>query len=89
MHKCPHCHAEYSTAVELQRHRVDKWDHLRERYDEVVSASAKLLKAINDDERNGINNETLKALVALRLILSPTGAINHIVQREIPELPGT
>lgn len=40
--KCPHCPAEYSTAVELARHLEATWEHLRERHasaDAVVQAA--------------------------------------------------
>src|ERR1700722_598612 len=47
-------------------------------------AAARLCKAINDDDANGINDETLKATVDLRLLLSPSGAVNHLVDQSIP-----
>jgi hypothetical protein len=44
--KCPFCPAEYSTTVELQRHRESKWDHLRERYEKELGRALILETAI-------------------------------------------
>lgn len=59
-------------------------DVLKARATTTITAAARLCKAINDDDANGINDETLKAVVDLRLLLSPSGAVNHLVDQSIP-----
>ena len=64
--KCPHCHAEYSTAGEMQRHLECKWEHLRERLAramKVVVAAGELRDRLVDDDRCDEEQEALVRIV--------------------------